>query len=1316
MPNLLNINRYPGIRSFERAESGRFFGRSRETAELFSMVKVKPLTVLFAKSGIGKTSLLNAGLAPLLEQNGYLPVKLRLQDTALSPVETVKKVLAPWLDKARLNRYGQAPFSLWEYVRSCRFEKAPGETLVPVFVFDQFEELFNHPLAEQQALTLGLADLINERLPDAIQTRFRTFPRQDRSDELLEWFSPVKARVVFAIRADRMGELDRLKHHIPTVLHDRFYLKPLDHPAAREAIVHPARLGDGAGIRFFTPPFEYTDAALEIMLHALENDRGEVESFQLQILCQHIEKTVAERKIQAVAPADFGGSEGISRILNDYYEREIGQLLPGEQTIARRFIEEGLIVNGRRVGVPEGAEQAQFGVETALLGKLLDSRLVRAEIIHLGKIYELSHDTLVDPVLRSYEQRRIEEERAEAARALEEQRTRLRELGRKRRRARLFAIAGFSLAALALAGGLFAWFSYRAAEKARKSADVSALAAKAWELYRDDHTLAFRLAEAAWRMDSANTDARQTLRAITNTTTTTFYATVFTGHRLDVESLAFSPDGKLVASGSFDNSIAVWKRDGSLLVRLDAAAEDDPASGHSYAVRMVAFAPDGQSVWSAGQGGWVKRINLEGRVIGDFAAHARPVWDMALAPDGQWLVTASDDSTAAIWTSGGQKRCVLRGHCDAVRTVSVSPDGKLVLSGSADGTARIWSAGGALLRVIELGGLKVNASAFSPDGRYILLGCSDNTARLYTISGQSTAVFSGHTAEITEVAFMPDGASILTASNDHTARLWRLSGEELLRLVGHAERVSALGVSSDGQWVATGGFDFTAKIWNIPFNLQNKAAHHKGPVTKVAISPDGRRIVSAGEDNTVKIWSLAGVLLHDLPGHRKEVTQINFIPPGNRFFSTSLDGTIRIWDTSGVLCRVLEGFPKAARIADFAPAGNPLLAAASGPEIFLFDSLGRPVKRWETPHAGSITRIQFSPDGQRLLSAGADGRILVWNTAGMLTDSIKNETLIHWASFSPDGQHIAAVGYMLSAVEWQIAGGAVRRQYLGHYAENYFVGYSPDGRTLLSGGWDKTARLWDRQTGEQLQLLPHPDGVNGAAFSADGRLLATACRDKYIRIWEVATGRLRHIFGDDPDVGRFMYSENIAQLEQIPFKFERYSISPEMAVQIYGDKPARMEALGIRFMELGIGQIINLELAAEDFQTAERFLAQARYLSSPKERTRYDSLIGEVYVQRSNLFLSHRKFPEMLSAAQKGLSISPLPMLKVYETFGLLLNGKYGQAERRALQLCADTSTVVNPAFGYDTYRTAFSQELYYYEQQMGITHPDFARLAKALE
>ncbi len=287
-------SRYPGIRAFESDERELFFGREQEALELFSMVKVRPLTVLFSKSGIGKTSLINAGLMPLLEEDFFLPVKIRLQDISLSPVETVKKILQPFLRADFLEKnalQGTSGATLWEYLRACDFT-LNGMERTPVLIFDQFEEFFNHAPKRQNELIGVLSDVVNERLPETLQEHFRSIPRRERSDEQLEWFSPMRVRVVFSIRADRMSQLDDLKVQIPTVLHDRFHLRPLLHHSAKTAIVEPALK---EGIEFETPPFRYDPAVFDEMMEALSNKFQEVESFQLQLLCQHIEQQVKQR-------------------------------------------------------------------------------------------------------------------------------------------------------------------------------------------------------------------------------------------------------------------------------------------------------------------------------------------------------------------------------------------------------------------------------------------------------------------------------------------------------------------------------------------------------------------------------------------------------------------------------------------------------------------------------------------------------------------------------------------------------------------------------------------------------------------------------------------------------------------------------------------------------------------------------------------------------------------------------------------------------------------------------------------------------------
>ncbi|HRI59684.1 MAG TPA: hypothetical protein PK228_08170 [Saprospiraceae bacterium] len=424
--------RYPGIRSFESAEQELFFGRSEEIRSLYAQVSTLNLVVLFSKSGIGKSSLLNAGLVPLLELEPYIPIKVRLQDTSFSPVASVKNALRPYMDEAALQRHTGgtlAEAGFWESLRACRFERY-GEPAVPVFLFDQFEEFFEHPPEDRRAFIVDLADLVSGRLPNRVGEHLLSIPPEKRTPEDMAWHQPVQNKVVMAIRSDRLSLLDELSVEIPLILHNRFQLKPLQRHQASEAITEPAQL-PGAG--FATPPFSYRKETLGLILDELTNKNQEIESFQLQLVSRHIEQQVQQRKRgtkgESVEIDDtyVNSREDIQSVINDYYEQAIDDLPDELEERARIFIETGLIVGGRRVGITEGVEKEKFGIDEDLLRMLVDSRLIRVENTHLGRSYEVSHDALVEPILKSYEKRRVQQEKEDAIKVQQEQAARLKE-------------------------------------------------------------------------------------------------------------------------------------------------------------------------------------------------------------------------------------------------------------------------------------------------------------------------------------------------------------------------------------------------------------------------------------------------------------------------------------------------------------------------------------------------------------------------------------------------------------------------------------------------------------------------------------------------------------------------------------------------------------------------------------------------------------------------------------------------------------------------------------------------------------------------
>ena len=315
-------------------------------------------------------------------------------------------------------------------------------------IFDQFEEFFEHSASERQAFVSEIADLVAGRLPRRIY--------ESKIDA--HWRVPVPVRVIFAIRSDRMSFLHDLGADIPGILQNRFELRPLDRAAAREAIVEPARI---SGRELTTKPFTYNSAALDVMLDALENRNAEVESFQLQLVCQNIEKQIIKNPALGEQPVQtglFGGAEGIQNILRNYYEDTLAEFPAAEQTLAREFIERGLIVGGRRVGVTEGVEREVWKIEPDLLKRLLDSRLIRAEITHLGKSFEVSHDALVEPIARSFRVREAArlEQLATEQRLIADRERRFKEKAEDdAKRARLFSVASLILLLLTLVLGFY---------------------------------------------------------------------------------------------------------------------------------------------------------------------------------------------------------------------------------------------------------------------------------------------------------------------------------------------------------------------------------------------------------------------------------------------------------------------------------------------------------------------------------------------------------------------------------------------------------------------------------------------------------------------------------------------------------------------------------------------------------------------------------------------------------------------------------------------------------------------------------------------
>jgi WD40 repeat protein len=543
---------------------------------------------------------------------------------------------------------------------------------------------------------------------------------------------------------------------------------------------------------------------------------------------------------------------------------------------------------------------------------------------------------------------------------------------------------------------------------------------------------------------------------------------ILSGHQGPVTSVAVSPDGRRIVSGSGDNTVAVWDLEAGTLIH--------QLSGHQRSVSSVAVGPDGRRIVS---GSWDKTVavwDLEaGTLIHRLSGHQDWVTSVAVSPDGRRIVSGSWDKTVAVWDlKAGTLIHQLSGHQDKVTSVAVSPDGQLIVSGSLDRTVAVWDLeAGTLIHQLSGHQDSVYSVAVTPDGRRIISGSVDHTVAVWDLeAGALLHQLSAHRSFVNSVAVSPDGRRIVSGSNDNTVAVWDLEAGTLIhQLSGHQYSVTSVAVSPDGRRVASGSYDNTVAVWDVEAGtFIHQLSGHQSSVTSVAVSPDGRRVASGSYDDTVAVWDVeAGTLIHRLWGHKHWVTSVAVSPDGRRIVSGSHDHTVAVWNLeAGTLIHQLSG------------------------------------------HQDSVTSVAVSPDGRRIVSGSWDKTVAVWDLeAGTLIQQLPgHQRSVNSVAVSPDGRRIVCAYYDKTVAIWDLEAGTLIHQLSGHHELVTSMAVSPDGRRIVSGSHDHTVAVWDLEAGTLIrQLSGHQDKVTSVAVSPDGRRIVSGSDDKTVAVWDLEAGR-----------------------------------------------------------------------------------------------------------------------------------------------------------------------------------------------------------------